>query len=252
MDKEHVNDDPHPADDEDKRPNGLDILQMAETMEMFCTDPVSQNIVVYCVDVGSIMRHNFGWARGAVVDTRLDLTSSEDVGDFIVSIVDDLNGGSPVALGFECPLFIPYRDDPLTITKARSFDGNRAWSAAAGANSLVTGLAESAWILKTVKGRLNVDVPPFLSLSDFVEARKGLLLWEAFVSSTMTTGSHSGDAIVGVLGFYRVLARREDFPETDGQPVYSLIGAALLRTGWTDDISVLEKPCLVVRGQVTI
>ena len=30
--------------------------------------------------------------------------------------------------------------------------------------------------------------------------------------------------------------------------VHSLLGAALLRTGWSSDLSLLEKPCLVIKA----
>ena len=71
-----------------------------------------------------------------------------------VDIACALGEARKVALGFECPLWIPVAPDPKDLTKARKVDGNRAWSAAAGLGALATGLTQVPWILDEVRRQL--------------------------------------------------------------------------------------------------
>ncbi len=71
-----------------------------------------QNPVVVCADVGSVAKGNFGW------------WSSEGHGGSQPSTLADhvaaaLNTGARVALGFECPLFVPLVEDENLLTRAR-------------------------------------------------------------------------------------------------------------------------------------
>jgi len=43
------------------------------------------------------------------------------------AVTDDLDAGLPVALGFECPLFVPVPDEAELLGSAREGDGNRPW-----------------------------------------------------------------------------------------------------------------------------
>lgn len=61
-----------------------------------------------------------------------------------------MGAGVKVARGFECPLWVPVPDDPSGLTAGRAADGNRAWSAGAGASALAAGLTETAWILRQI------------------------------------------------------------------------------------------------------
>ena len=205
-------------------------------------------LAVYCVDIGSVKKGNFAWAfsphgyQGAT-------NSGADIRKLCSAVVDDILAGRKVALGFECPLFVPVSDNPEDLTRARIGEGNRAWCAGAGAGSLATGLSEVVWILREIRTGIarSASVPGLLCWKKFSLSDKGLFLWEAMVSGGEKGGDHESDATVAVTAFLRAV--REDKMESaiSETVVHSLIGAALLRTGWREDLSVLKELCLVVR-----
>jgi hypothetical protein len=89
--------------------------------------------VIYCADIGSVPNRRFGWARS---DTRDDTIESHRGGTEIIDLVDtvaaDIAGGQAVALGFECPLFVPVPEQALRLGAARPGEKNRSWSAGRG------------------------------------------------------------------------------------------------------------------------
>lgn len=207
-------------------------------------DAASDGMVIVCADVGSVARKNFGWWSEAGGSGSLPSALAEHVAGL-------LNSGRRVALGFECPLFVPLAEDQLALTRARPGEGSRAWSAGAGCGALAVGLVEVVWVLKAIRAHLARDVAAYLSWDEFaaLQGTPSLLLWEAFVSGSAKLPSHVEDAQVGAYA----LARSRDDPSKanavacDGE-IHSLIGAALLRTGWRSDVDVLQEPCLVMRA----
>ncbi len=97
----------------------------------------------------------FGWARLAIDAADRACNTGCDIHSFADAIASDINPEHRVALGFECPLFVPIPDDPEDLTSSRPGKGNRAWSVGAGAGSLATGLTETVWILDGVRRRLS-------------------------------------------------------------------------------------------------
>jgi hypothetical protein len=77
---------------------------------------------------------------------------------------------------------------------------------------------------------------------------RGHFLWEAFVSAKSKRGSHVDDAKAAVAAFVDALPNPRTCVQCS-EGAYSLIGAALLRTGWASDISLLSQPCIVVRAE---
>ena len=63
----------------------------------------------------------------------------------------DLAARRPVALDFECPLYVPVPANPADLGKARKNEGNRSWSAGAGSGAMATGLVEAAWVLRKLR-----------------------------------------------------------------------------------------------------
>jgi hypothetical protein len=91
------------------------------------------------------------------------------------------------------------------------------------------------------------DVDAFLDWDAFSRADAGLFLWEAFVSGAGKGSDHIGDAALAVAAFSRSLPHPEAANIVECKdPVYSLAGAALLRTGWSTDLGVLEQSCLTI------
>ena len=214
----------------------------------------TESLVVYCADVGSIAKQNFAWAR---IDSgeRSTAQTGQDIEILAESVGQDLDRGRRVSLGFECPLFVPLPEDQNLLTKARPEDGNRAWSAGAGCGSLATGLTEVTWVLRRARAALTRDVPAFLDWRRFCDAGEGLLLWEAFVSGDGKRGAgerfdnpHVRDAVIGGTCFLESVAAFEDQDQAPSDEVYSLVGAALLRSGWSTDLELLRVRPLVVKA----
>jgi hypothetical protein len=205
-----------------------------------------RSLAIYCADVGSIQEGNFAWARGERRAAIRITHTGEDIAGLAERIVLDFDAGQRVALGFECPLFLPVRDEPDRLTCQRNGEHGRPWSVHAGAQVLVMGLAQTIWLLRTVR---RPRIRPFLEWEAFTRAGKGLFLWEAFVLSRGR--SHEKVAVSAVKLFARRVASigaatelRTDMREN---MVQSLIGAALLRTRWSHDLSLLEIPCVVIK-----
>ena len=208
-----------------------------------------QDLAVYCADIGSVKRGRFGWSRIRHGGDQGSQQSSS-IQDLVQAVTSDLIARHPTALGFECPLFVPIPSDPQKLTSARSGEGNRPWSAGAGSAALATGLTEVVWILKEIREWVPTTAGAFLDWKQFSEAGEGLFLWEAFVSGEAKAQGgqlHSEDAEIAVRSFLAALpnpTRANAIHEAD---VHSLIGAALLRTGWTTATELLATPCLVIK-----
>jgi hypothetical protein len=203
---------------------------------------MNNRLLVTCADVGSVVSGNFGWWAS-------DRRSGQEPSALAHAVATALDDGVPVALGFECPLFVPLREDEMRLTRARPGEGHRAWSAGAGCGALVTGIVQVTWVLRAVREALRSPRAAFLDWDAFSAAGSGLLLWEAFVSGSGKGVDHLADAERGATAFLRALPTPSlsNAVHPDG-PVYSLAGAALLRTGWTESVALLAEPCLVIKS----
>lgn len=204
------------------------------------------DIAVACADIGSVAKGKFGWAL------KLEETWSQGDGivDFSEQIAHHLNQNTPVAVGFECPLFVPLPRDPMRLTRARNGERNRAWCAGAGSGALAVGLTEIVWILREVCEGLDVPEKPAVSLRwpQFLETG-GLFIWEAFVTGASKQRSHIQDAKSAVEAFARALPNPERKNLVHEETVYSLGGAALLRAGWEVPNTILEDSTLVIAAE---
>jgi len=200
-------------------------------------------MMICCADIGSVAKGRFGWAAHPG-----DPPSGKGMGELARLVANRLATERKVALGFECPLWIPIADEPSSLTRARPGEGNRAWSAAAGATSLTAGLAQVAWILDRIRQQ-SKDTKAFLNWTSFQRSQSGLFIWEAFVTGGATTGSHEGDAMAAVIAFRHALDDPEAKSAVEATPrTRSLIGAALLWSGWSTDVQLLHEPCLVIQA----
>jgi hypothetical protein len=204
-------------------------------------------LVVFCADVGSVKAGNFGWARSEPqTHTGVDCDSSSPV-HLADAVVDELHAGRPVALGFECPLFVPVPVDAAALGTGRVGEGNRPWSAGAGTGALATGLVQAAWVLASIRTRcpdetLHLDWPAFAAKS------RGLLLWEAFVSAAAKGKTHMDDATIAVAAFSNVLPDPATASTVSAERPLSLAGAVALWSGWLDDRLALHQSPLVIRA----
>src|ERR1700722_4415190 len=105
------------------------------------------SIDVFCADIGSLKdgskdRSKFGWYAclgNGQTDQGFHLECLSQ------AVAGALNIGNAVALGFEAPMFTPFRKDPLTLTRARRGETNPNWIGGPGATVLATGLAQVPW-----------------------------------------------------------------------------------------------------------
>jgi hypothetical protein len=145
-------------------------------------------------------------------------------------------------------MFVPYGRKRCDLDKARNGDGDRAFSASAGACVLAKGLMIVPHILEGLRSRAEGVRPTFKWRSQLLE--RDLLLFEAFVSHVGKSVSHEECARLALNRFPKRWDKRASFESAiEEQCTMNLLGAMLLRIGWTDDLTVLSEPCLVVRYQ---
>jgi hypothetical protein len=211
---------------------------------------------VAVVDVGKPGK-NLGWAidepcphRRGLARAPRDGTDLDDcVGVLAAALREDA-----LALGFEARQFVPVRHDQNELLKARPGEAGpslapRPFSAAPGATALVTSLV----IVLCVLQRLRKSVPTATATLNWqhpITEPGQLLLWEAFVTDQRkdTTTRHVEDAHVAIATF-RGIADLASFKSSVTSPeCFNLLGAALLRTGWSTDAELLSAPCLVMRS----
>jgi hypothetical protein len=199
---------------------------------------------VAVVDIGA--KKNIGWAIegerrscGKVID------------ECVVKLAAALMDG-PLALGFEAPMFVPLHQDSSNLTRGRHGEGNYAFTAAVGSTVLTSGLVIVPYILNQLLGH----VPGATATFDWTEplTTRRLLLFEAFVTGQPATNDdpHIRDAKLAIGKFQDGMRNPLTFQSAVDEPnCLNLLGAALLRTGWTTDRRILFQPCLVVRHRGT-
>lgn len=209
------------------------------------------DLAVYAVDVGSIPRKRLGWARADVPGGFVDPEAQEtDIERLANAAAADLAAGRAVAVGFECPLYIPVPAESQLLGKARTGDGNRAWSAGAGTGAMATGIVQAAWTLRALRAQAPATTA-YLRWDEFVSAGEGLFLWEAFVTAgaKATNPSHHGDAAIAVHRFCELLPDPTVADGVSAEHPLSLIAAAALWSGWLNDPESLRHGCLVVKAR---
>ena len=210
------------------------------------------NVAVYAVDVGSIPNGNFGWSCGALPEREVPLSGGVTIEGVKDRLLQDLEAGRPVALGFECPLFFPTGRRTKDLCAQREGEKGSPWSAAAGATSLTSGLAQARWLFREIHAGLRPLPPVSFSWSRFAE-KGGLFIWEAFITGTGKAGEkegHQEDAETAVRAFLRALPDPTGSNAVNEQQVFSLVGALLLETGWSTDLALLQEPALVIRPEI--
>jgi len=202
---------------------------------------MNNHLLTACADIGSVAVGNFGWWSS-------DGGSGIEPSTLAASVAAALDSNRPVALGFECPLFVPLAESEFELTRARPGEGSRAWSAGAGCGALATGLVQAAWVLRAIRASLSSPRVAYLDWEAFNEAQSGLFLWEAFVSGKAKSSTHIADAQAAGETFNKSLPNPVSVNAVVcSTPVYSLIGAAMLRTGWSQSPEILAQACIVIK-----
>ncbi len=76
---------------------------------------------------------------------------------------------------------------------------------------------------------------------------QSLFLWEAFVTAQDKGAHHEDDALLAAKAFAGALTKLDGRQRITPEPCLNLLGAALLRTGWSTDLSLLSADVLVLR-----
>lgn len=199
---------------------------------------------IYCADIGSIKERNFGWyglrADGSIV-------SGQSIEDLANAILCGLNASRQVALGFEAPMFVPLRSNPDTLTQKRNGETSKNWIGGPGGTVLATALVQVPWLLSAIRAGLTIDATATTNWEEFKNSSSNLFLWEAFVSGEAKGCDHIDDARIAVELFHQCLPNPSAHNVIHEDTVLSLIGASLLRTGWTTQIEALKAPTVVIR-----
>lgn len=204
--------------------------------------------VVYVADAGSVSKGNFHW----VCSNDLAV-SSQDPAVLAKAIAKDLSNNCPVALGYESPLFVPCEDDQRRLGRARPGEineatGSRSFNAGAGASVLATGIQSLAWVLNRIR-KLHSDASATTNWEEFATGRSKLFVWEAFVTGSEKAfpPSHSGDARLAIEAFHHAMQSMGNASRIKCNMAFSLAGAAILYSGLSKDLALLQTPCVVLR-----
>lgn len=209
---------------------------------------------IYCADTGSVTgrNRNFGWARTISTEERIEHGhgGADEIRKLVEMVAADLAPGQPVALGFEFPLFVPVNRNAEHLGSHRPGEvvsgESRPWAASGGACALATGLAQVAWILSELR-LCRIEHPVHLEWARFATERRGLFLWEAFVTGAAKRLTHGEDALAAVEAFRSALPEPMCANAVEAERPLSVIGAALLWSGWSTDAALLHTPCLVIK-----
>lgn len=220
--------------------------------------PLFEQITVYAVDIGTtnVQRGqdhgNVGWVRTC---SGGEEAAGHDLDELWPLIVVDLDAGRPVAIGFECPLFIPLPADTAGLCKQRDGDAGMPWNYGSGIYTMGIGLQEATFVLARVAVTASTPPTPTLVWAELVAGEAQLFLWEAFVTKAakrnLPVEPHIDDARKAAEDFWDCIHSGEDVDAVSNvteKVVVSLVGAAILRAGLSTDLGLLGAPCLVLRS----
>lgn len=208
-------------------------------------------VIAYACDVGSTRKGNFGWARAICEEGGIRIEKGSSVDECVAKLRADLSASQSIAIGMECPLFIPVPEDSAALSSGRDGDGNRSCFAPAGGYVATLGLHQLAFILRKIWRR---KLTPVLDVAQWNPGPDKVLFWEAFVSGKAKAHggkkSHVRDAVTAAVAFVERFRRGNLNSAVTVQPpshILSLTGCALLWSGWSDDVTLLRQPVLVVK-----
>lgn len=199
------------------------------------------------IDIGSPAKGNLGWfVLGPIVEE-----GGTDPDALIEALVAASRDG-PLILGFEAPMYVPAGRHVEALLKARPGEGSRAWSVAAGATTTAIALAVVPWVLDCISKRVS-GIRAWQDWNKPPAEPGEIVVFEAFVSGGPSDG-HVADARVAALAAKAAFEahRLPIVSALTDEDCMSLLGAALLHAGLTEDISELRRRCLVIRAAKSV
>jgi len=192
------------------------------------------------VDIGSPKQGSLGWwITGPFIEDGG--TGPEDL---IVGLTEAIFAG-PVVLGFEAPMYVPTKRDIVATLQQRPGEAGRPWSAGAGASVTAMALA----LVPAILDRVAANVPSLKAWQDWtrIPVEPGhILVFEAFVTTGVSDG-HPEDARLAAYAARELLGGGDVTSALGQESCMSMLGAALLHAGLSDDLEELRRQCLVVK-----
>jgi hypothetical protein len=204
--------------------------------------------VIYACDIGSIRSGNFGWAR-CVPEENATPVGSTEISGLIDCLKEDMANRMSIALGFECPLFIPVPVSESDLCRGRKGEGSRSMFAPAGATVATYGVHQAAWILRRIHPGAVNDFEFTTDLLKWPPSDDHPLLfcWEAFVSGAAHREDHVKDAATAAMFFLDNEMRLGEVNAVTAEHPFSLIHAVALWSGWSANIAGIHGSTLVIR-----
>lgn len=215
---------------------------LAVSMSGLSVPVTAREIVVGVIDVGA--PRNIGWA----ICSGGKRFPGTDLDEFVGTFAAEAKG-RPAALGFEAPLFIPAHKEFLKITSSRTGEGDRPWSAGAGATVTTIGVAVMLYTLAKLRPLVRADRSATLDWKSWPRG-DDLLVFEAFVSGKNHGGpnEHARDALTAASGFLAAIPNLDAVNKVTADDALSLVGACLAKTKWVPTSeAILSATCLVIR-----
>lgn len=212
-------------------------------------------VSIFAADVGK--PKNLGWAR-SFGESR---SVGQGAGELADALALDAKSGLSIAVGFECPLFLPIAKEPqgllLCRSGGRSGDGDRSWSAGAAPAATTAGMVTMTWILRKLAQSLGDSPTPFSNWDTFCKSSGShrVFVWEAFISKrkgklsdvlgdppTNTEWeikdayhihSDKADALTAVDAFVEDIGKPTDVDVAPGFDVLSLIHSVIAWLDWS-------------------
>lgn len=208
---------------------------------------------IYVVDVGSPKR-GLAWAKAET--TTNESVGGTDLVDLCQRMADDIRGGTPIALGFEAPVFLPVAESWVDLCKGRPGEGRHPWSAGAGASVAAAVIPIAAWILERLRANCGETVPRLSFAAErWPDSGRTLLVWEAFVSgdgharsdNAHGAAEHIQDAATAALAFRRWCSQQpRPASAVSSARAVNTLAAAALWAGWETDETALRETALVL------
>ena len=198
-------------------------------------------MLVAAIDVGSPAKT--GWA------TNAGQTGCGNLSSLVEIVASEIRAGRQVALGFEAPCWVPRRRDFNRMTANRGgieAQMSRPWSAGAGCGSLAAGIANASWFANSLHDACG-QVDATTLVDRFKRDGSRLMLWEAFVSGTLKSDCHEGDAELAVGAFE---ASWPTFVSAvDSEESVNLLAATFLASGHLLAVDELGQAGIVVAAR---
>ena len=199
---------------------------------------LNTDTIHYGMDAGSVPNGNFSWVGSNAPDE-----DSNDLAALACRITDDLKLGRKVTLGLECPLYWPCPVELARLGTGRAGEGQRSWSAGAGATITPTGCQSLAWLLRSVAS----GVPNLRGTTcweEFASGKASVFLWEAFASSKPQAVPHDVDARLVLLTFLQWLDKPNMVEQIMADEPINLAAVLLLWSGFGEDAKTIRTTCM--------